>query len=339
MERATLVPIGRALELRGHTITYEEDFTAASEVGVYACHGNRFFDFALGQWRQLPSTFSVMCLHDFGQAGEVGVQYFVHDGWDRFNLGLLPGPSWHELWDRAVRTGIPGPSHGMRVVGWPKADSAFALEADPSVRSSVRRDLGLADLPTLLLACSWSDRRQLDELLVSVDRHEFNVVVKYPESAPPPGDSPWFNLLNDAYEELQAAIDTAAATPDVVVADPATDLYRLLAAMDLVVSNGSNVLYEAVLMGIPGVSVDTWLHPGGIDGRQRVPPRIELDGVVSGGIESLELMIRTAIAADHKVALARGANRLVAVETRGRASILAAAAIEECAATFQREGC
>jgi hypothetical protein len=272
----------------------------------------------------------VLLLHDLGQGGGEDAAYFAHESWHVFDLGLLPGPEWAGAWERASAGGTRGPELGMRTVGWPKMDH---VDRDPdafgaTVRA-LRERLGLGARPAVLLACSWSDRAQLRDAVARVDPAAFDLVVKYPESGPPPPGSPWEARLSEAFAELGRARELALSLPTVKVADDDTDIMTLLAAVDVVLSNGSNVLYEGILAGVPGVSIREWLHPAGRDGHATAMPRLQLPGVVAGDLVSLPAMLRIVRDPVWAPLVQDGAAALVDPATRGSAAALAADAIDD----------
>ena len=329
IELATLLPIGHSLAERGLTITPTEDLDKPADLGIYACHANIFFDFRVNRWSEPASRFSVICLHDLGQTAG-GDDYFFRESWHRFDLGLLPGPRLESFWQQSARRGSLGPRLGTRVVGWPKFDH---VHADPKqfaeMTSTLRSDLGLSEAKrTVLLACSWSDRQQLADTLSVIDRDDVNLVVKYPQFPPPSASTPWFDRWLAARAEMLRAKEVAEHTAGVFVADEHVDVYALVALADVVVSNGSNVLYEAVLMEKPGVSVRDWRHPSGPRGWDTTAPRVDVEGVVNAGVETLGEAVYAALRLPLGLRQG-GSHSLVPSETRGSAGPLAAAAILE----------
>lgn len=275
-------PIGTGFARRGCAVVETGDFAQPSEIGIYACHPNRFFDFGVGEWQRPPSDVAVLALHDLGQDNGADTGYFSVDSWHTFDYGLLPGRHWAELWKRAEEQGMPGPTHGMHLVGWPKADAMWAdSAAHEAAVVELRQRCGLDDRLTLLLGCSWSDERQLDELLTAVDPSRHQVLARYPVPVDPDPESPWAQKLTEVAEIQRRTRTRAAADPRVAVSPDGAGVMTVVGAADVIVSNGSGLLYEAVLAGVPGISVRSWQHPAGRDGDRLVPATIDLDGVLS----------------------------------------------------------
>jgi hypothetical protein len=334
LERATLAPIAEELAARGpYTVEFTRDFSIPSSLGLYACHGTILFDHGRGRWRELASTFSVMVGHDFDQDGDVGPQFFAFEGWGRFDLGLLPSRRLYQLAESAAIAGYAMPRHGMHAAGWAKSDRA--LRGDPDFLGDVERvraELGLGERPVVLLACSWASRQQLDDLVGAIGDLDVDIVVRYPDSAPPTVQSPWFDALTDAYDELCAAVAMARARDRVITTGPEVDLYVLLALVDLVVSNGSNVLYESILMSTPGISVTSWAHRSGPSGQDWVEPSIAIGGVAVCTVSTLAQTVSSVLRSDVSEFVAVGRDQLIEPALRGRGAAAAADVIERALA-------
>jgi hypothetical protein len=314
-------------------VRFADNFSIPSTLGLYACHGTILFDHGSGRWRELASTFSVMVGHDFDQDGDIGPQFFAFEGWGRFDLGLVPSRRLYELSASAAIAGYAMPRHGMHAAGWAKSDRA--LRGDPDFLGDVARvraELGLGERPMVLLACSWASRQQLDDLVAAIGDLDVDIVVRYADSAPPTVQSPWFDALTDAYHELRAAIATARACDRVITTGPEIDLYVILALADLVVSNGSNVLYESILMSTPGISVASWAHRSGPTGQDWVAPSIELGGVAVCTTSTLAQMVSTVLLSDVSEFVAIGRDQLIEPALRGRGAAAAADIIERALA-------
>jgi hypothetical protein len=97
---------------------------------------------------------------------------------------------------------------------------------------------------------------------------------------------------------------------------------------DVVLSNGSNVLYESLLAGVPGISIRDWVHPAGSKGQETIRPFLDLPGVISGDVASMPDLLRLVREPSWRPLIGRSANALVDAATRGSASARAADAIE-----------
>jgi len=270
LEVDILGPIAVEFGRRGFSTASTNDFETKSEVGIFACHPNRFFDFSSGNWNRPPADFSIICAHDFNQATEAGPAYFIQDGWHLFDIGLVPGPAMYAEGARALHLGYQLPRLGLHQVGWVPSDRAFTDGIiNSGENTTIRKSLVGSDTRKIvLLACSWSSPRHLLDTLSYLDVEKYVILARYPKFRATIPDSPWAPRLARARVEVQQARELAEKSQNVVLAADDTNLFDLLAISDVVLSNGSTVLKEGLLLGVPGVSIGSWQHPSGPNGAE-----------------------------------------------------------------------
>jgi GT2 family glycosyltransferase len=291
-EEPCLSPIRDEFLRRGYPAALTRDFHAPSLLSLFACHANLLFNFTAGHWEKPRASFSAICLHDLHQDNGEGAAYFRRDNWGVFDLGLLPGPRWQSLYFQSLHQGIRGPKLGVQTVGWPKADPFFQRPhpASPPPPSPQRSLLERCDprKKTLLLAASWMNRSMLQDCMDLLSSGEFNLIVKFANWAGTDlSTNPWRERLEAQREETAYCLQWASRLPGLIVAPVDIDIFSLLALSDAVLSNGSNVMFEGILLGIPGLCVRDWVHPSGPKGESSVTPTVEMEGLFNGSSKDL----------------------------------------------------
>jgi len=339
-ERVVLEPIAFAAAQMGHRISFSSDMDRPSDVGVFACHANRYFDFDRGRWNELPSRVSVICAHDLGQIAHSDPAYFIQDGWQLFDLALVPNERFVALGRRAQHVGYQLPKFGLKVVGWPPSDQALSVSqsACEEELNVLRQRLGLDGRPTLLLACSWSNPSHIAQLKEAIEGLDLNVVARYPDRSRSTYTGPWADRLMLGVREIEESRRLASVMKDVSVPDASENLYQLLRIADIVVSNGSSVLQEGLLMGKPGVSITSWSHPSGPEGWDTVgPPPIGIPGIIEGPLGAVVSMIESAQDENFPTLVMSGALSVAPKSTWGRSAEASAAAIDSLIRRSARE--
>jgi hypothetical protein len=112
-----------------------------------------------------------------------------------------------------------------------------------------------------------------------------------------------------------------------ILAPDDEDIFALLSLCDVVLSNGSNVLFEGLLLDKPGVVVTDWHHPAGGRGEFETSPRVEFPGLLNGPTEAIRALTRTALSAAFQPLAAMGASQLVRAEDRGVGAVRSVDAI------------
>jgi len=329
-ERVVLEPIVEHLNRIGLIADLTEDFTIQSDVGLYACHGNRFFNFSTGNWNPLPSRLSVLCVHDFEQITPKSIDAFMNDGWHRFDLALVPNHKYLFLGERADHLGYKLPQHGLRVIGWPPSDKHFAQVTEKTRFESPEPAVLQTNTKKkrVFLACSWSSPKQILDCHSVLGTDDYEFIVRYPNILKQKTNSPWKATLDHAIQDVKSAIKIAKTLPATHVPDTNANLFDLLVSSDVIVSNGSNVTLEGVIVGKPGICVTSWTHPSGPEGTERYVPELSQTGVLNGTLEELPNLVATALSNDFRPYVLRGQNELLPPQFRGSASLRASEEIE-----------
>lgn len=293
------------------------DLSTPAKVGVHLHHSNALYDFENHRWMESAAGFSVGMLHDLFQDGGEGGKYFSNDSWRPFDLGLIPGPRWEAITFHSELLSIPGPKLGFQVVGWPKSDK-MTRSASSKPNKSLK--------PRILVAASWSGMLQLGDILEYINLEEYSIVVKFPRTDVSGfRNSPWFGILQAQSQEIEDVLALATAFRGIEFADPEGDIFELIASVDLVISNGSNVSYEALILGKPSLQVLDWPHPDGDFGENTKFVFSEFPGIANTSARRLNSAIKTALASNTlQNAAAQGKSWLVADETLGRSSAITA---------------
>jgi len=255
IERQTLEPIAEEARRRGHRIRHSERLDAAAAIGVYCSH----------RPSPINSRLSAILLHDLAQRHDVWPDYWLAEPWNEFDIGFLPGPSWVDRWTASSWQPESRPRIGVYEAGWPKADALFGRAGDFQLRAEdLRRTQGLRRPFSVLYAPSWENHGKQNDFVVALRELPVNLLLK---------QAPW----SDHYPEVLANIAAMNALhrdagPDVHILSPDIGILECLALSDVMVSDESSVLVEALLLGVPGIAVTDWLIPDCAPPRPAIVP-------------------------------------------------------------------
>ena len=245
-EKAIYQPIAEEASRRGYQVKLTDDKFAKCEIGVYCQHIN-FPQF---------SKFSVIMLHDIIQQYGNWPDLWLREPWNKYDIGILPSKQWVENWGRCSQYYYANPRIGMYQVGWPKADRYAHLDKDRfrlDFNAKHRLD---NNKKTILYAPSWENDGKQDDFVQAMLKLGVNILVK--QATVDPNYSPSFH---DMYEAILEMKERHKDIPGVTILDPGTNIFEAILACDVLVSDESSTMCEAVMMGIPAVSVSDWLIP------------------------------------------------------------------------------
>lgn len=252
IERLTLEQIAREASRRGYRTRFSEDLREPTEIGVYCSHNAD----------PRGARFSAVMLHDLGQRHDLWPYFWSQEPWNHYDVGFLPGRVWADRFLSAKRVNrFLAPRRGLFEVGWPKADPIFepggAFQREVS---TLRETLGLSpDTKTVLYAPSWENDGKQDEFVAAALALDCNIVIKQ-------ADWPLSTHAHIArnIDEMEAKY---RGHPRVKTIERKTSIMYALALADVLVSDESSVMVEALLFGVPAISVVDWLIP------DQTPPR------------------------------------------------------------------
>ncbi len=281
-ELASLSNVRREFERRGFTVLQSDNLSQKSEIGIYSIHANHFYDFNLGVLGKPNSIFSVSMLHDFGQDNGEQHNYFRNDTWEIFDFGLVLNETWGQFLKSAISSGVKGPVHGFTIGGYPKSDDWFINADSAGISSKV--EWPNAEKVKILLACSWQNREHLTMAINSIDQSKYQIVSKafdYETNFTAMIDSPWEDVFLAQREEGRLLNSFYGLHPEIMALPPETNIFDAIEFCDVVVSNGSNVMFESILLLKPAICVTDWSQPAGLHGEETTFSKINSPGIIN----------------------------------------------------------
>ncbi len=242
-EKAIYEPIASEAKSRGYTVHFTQDKFAKCEIGVYCQHVN-FPQF---------SKFSVIMLHDIIQQYGNWPDLWLREPWNKYDIGLLPSNQWVENWNKCSQWYYANPRIGMYKIGWPKADKYANLDRE-EYKKEFNKKYNLSDSKkTILYAPSWENDNKQDDFVQAMLKLDVNIIIKQYPADP--------DIFPDQAFEIRRMYELHKDNPRVTIIDPKTNIIEAIMGCDVLVSEESSTMCEAVMMGIPAVSVSNWLIP------------------------------------------------------------------------------
>lgn len=253
LEHQCAEPIAKEAEKRGYKVKFSDNIFEKCEIGFYCQHVN-FPQF---------SKFSCVMLHDLGQQhGEWPVMW-KNEFWNQFDIALLPSKEWAAMWHNASCYDFVRPRHGGYFAGWVKADNiyerSFSAECDEIIKK-----YGIdTSKKTVLYAPSWEwDNRQLEMIEACKDLNVNLIIKQFP-----------FNpkTFSFQYQIIADMAEKSKNIPNVFVLDTSINIFNAIQLCDVLVSEESSTLYEAMMLDKPVIAVTDWLIPDALPNPPRLP--------------------------------------------------------------------
>mgnify|MGYP000754976854 FL=1 len=239
-EYYNLKPIADEAEARGYRVSFTRDIFAPAEIGVYCqhvCHPEN-------------SRFSVILLHDLAQGHKPNI--WEYEPWNKFDIGILPGKFWNNLWSRCAFNYYVNPRCGTYEFGYPKSDLVSSPELAQRV-SSLKEKLNLKYDISILYAPSWENDGKEDDFIKALSSLNVNLLIKQAD---------WSEVYSNITENIRQMRELHEGKyENVYYIEPQESIMTALAMSDIIVSDESNVMAEALMFGKLSIAVADWLIP------------------------------------------------------------------------------
>ncbi len=244
-------PIIEYLELLGATCIISHTGEEKADVGFYCSD----------KPRPGNQDFRVITINGLDQDHVVRPDYkkfFLAENWNQFDMGFLPGGNWSRGYARIWSKFDITPRYGVYSLGWPKSDPVI-ISGDYSKKSHAKK------IRKILYAPQIEDG--VKQLQVSEAAAELGVelVIKHWETEAYIEIYPWLITEELLKEISKANKDVLRRYPKLVtIADPEINFMTLLEDVDLLITDQSSTLYDALFACVPTLVIDDWKHACGI---------------------------------------------------------------------------
>ena len=241
-EYYNLKPIADTAANRGYKIKFTKDKKEKAEIGVYCQH----------VCYPENSRFSLILLHDLAQGHNRWPNLWENERWNVFDIGIVPGKSWADRWRKCACFYYANPRCGTFEFGYPKSDCINDIGI-LNRGAEVKKLLAMPDRFTVLYAPSWENDNKEDDFIKSLQNLDINLMVK--QAAWP-----------EVYQHIRGNIEYMRSIHEgrfenLYYIEPEESIMTALSLCDMVVSDESSVMAEALMFGKPSVAVTDWMIP------------------------------------------------------------------------------
>lgn len=269
-ELQAVEPVGHAAGEKGYDIHFSEDPLEPAEIGIYCSHSPN----------PANSILSIAMLHsveqeEWPESPSREPNFWSVSPWDGFDIGVLPGRAWSECWRSVSWQTAARPRVGVFELGYPKADFVFRdRKAFNQGVQQLRESLRLRYERSVLYAPSFENDGKEDDFVRSLLDMPVNLLIK---QANWPEENARIREMTERHQGLG---------DNVYIIDPRTHIMQCLALSDVVVSEESNCMAEALVFDVPAIAVMDWPVPAlpGLPERYPDRPPSFIHSTVRGGL-------------------------------------------------------
>lgn len=252
-EYYNLEPIATEAERRGYKTIFTQNPNQKAEIGIYCQH----------ECHPENSKFSVILLHDMIQGHNRWPNIWCAEHWDKFDIGVLPGKLWSALWSQCACQYYANPQYGTYELGYPKSDLADSIALEQRMQK-LRAELGLKYDFSILYAPSWENDEKEEDFVRALASLNVNLLIK---------QAHWPDSYSHIIENIKQMRTLHENKYDnVYYIEPEESIMTALKLCDIVVSDESSVMVEALMFRKPSIAVIDWLIPDTTPSRCAIMP-------------------------------------------------------------------
>lgn len=241
-EYYNLLPIMKEAEKRGYKTICTEDLNVKAEIGVYCQHFGK----------PENSKFSLVLLHDMVQGHNRWPNLWELERWNTYDIGIVPGKNWENRWERCAFQYYPNPRCGAYMFGYPKSNEIFSEELENRVQE-LKESMNFKYDISVLYAPSWENDEKEDDFVRALASLPVNLLVK---------QAAWSKQYGQIIKNIEDMRKMHEGNYDnLYYIEPEESIMVALKMCDLVVSDESSVMVEALMFGKPSIAVKDWLIP------------------------------------------------------------------------------
>lgn len=252
-EYYNVAPIAEEAKKRGYEVRFTNTLDEKAEIGVYCQH----------VCRPENSKFSIVLLHDMLQGHNRWPDIWNIERWNKFDIGILPGADWEHRISRVSMHNYTHPRFGAYAIGYPKSDLTIS-DVIINRANEIRNKLGLQERPTILYAPSWENDEKEDDFVRALASLDVNLVVK--QANWPASYAHIISNIDDMRKLHEGNYE------NLYYIETEESIMVALAMCDLVVSDESSVMVEALMYGKPSIAVYDWMIPDEVPSRPACVP-------------------------------------------------------------------
>ena len=169
--------------------------------------------------------------------------FWLKENWSRFDYGILPGRNWADMWKQSSWYDGSRPKKGMLLMGWPKSEALLKKNKKKNVRS------------ILYAPCFETDNKGKD-VVDAITNTNIRLLIKH---------LPWnqkrdkikFKDLRENNKKINIYAKKKLGVRAQII-NSKENIMNFYSKTDILVTDESSCIYEALLFNVPSVSCSDW---------------------------------------------------------------------------------
>jgi spore coat polysaccharide biosynthesis predicted glycosyltransferase SpsG len=218
-------------------IKFTKNFNYKSDIGFYAENSNNI--------KKINSKISFITLGGIDQGKLFWPNFWKKESWNKFDFGFLPSIHWAKMWKCSSWLDKSRPKIAMLLTGWPKSEEITKVKLRKKNK-----------IETILYApCFETDNKGMD-VVNALENQKINLLVKHL----PWNEKKQIKKFKDVRDNIKKMISYSKKKlkSRVKIINNKDNIMKYYNKADLLITDESSVMYEALLYNLPSLSCDDW---------------------------------------------------------------------------------
>ena len=246
----------------GFNFEFTKNLNKKSDIGFYCLDSNHI--------SEVKSNLSIITLGGLDQGKLLWPNMWQKENWSKFDLGFLPGNEWKKKWESSSWDINSRPKISMNLIGWPKSQELFNnLKNFKHSKKKIKNKIKFKKKKTIIYAPGRELHNKAFDVINAVQKLNYNLIIKQFAWSQKNQKKKFIDIRKNI--EISNKFAKKILKKNVYIVDPSENIMNYYAHADLLITDESSVIYEALLFDLPSLSVLDWLMAQNNIGKTRLP--------------------------------------------------------------------
>lgn len=226
--------ISKRINKNKFKILFTQDYKINSDFGFYAENSNNI--------NEINSKISFITIGGMDQGKLFWPNLWLKERWNKFDYGILPGNNWANMWKKSSWYDKAHPKKAMLLTGWPKSEALKNLKKRQS--------------KTILYAPCFETDDKGKDVIDAIKNTNIKILIKH---------LPWdqkkdlhkFKDVRENIKKMQLYAKNKLGKRAVII-NSKENIMKFYCQANILVTDESSVMYEALLFDLPSLSCMDW---------------------------------------------------------------------------------
>lgn len=228
---------------------FTNNLNKKSDIGFYCLDSNYV--------KNINSNLSIITLGGLDQGKLIWPNLWQKENWNKFDLGFLPGKVWKKKWLLSSWDINSRPKKSMNLIGWPKTEMIFKnVKNFKKSQKKLSKVIGFKKNKTIIYAPNREIDGKANNVIDSVKKLGLNLIIKQFAWSQKDQKIKFKDIRSNIKKTNSYAKKILGKK--VYIVNPSQNIMDYYGMANLLITDESSVIYEALLFNLPSLSVLDW---------------------------------------------------------------------------------